>query len=175
LYRKTDNHWNDLGGFVAYREIMKQVSVKYPQLHALDFSDYTIEPQESDGGNMAIILNRQKEIRDMKYVFTPKFKNAGYTIRDCPYPIPDEFDKGSYFRGFYTKNDQLPSILIFHDSFGNSIQPFVKNSFSRSIFIWDKWQYKLNETIVEAEKPNIYITLTLESLLQSLSDNCEYR
>jgi hypothetical protein len=51
----------------------------------------------------------------------------------------------------------------------------MKHSFSRTIFIWDKWQYKLNESIVEAEKPDIYITITLESLLQSLMENCEYK
>jgi len=175
LYLKTDNHWNELGSFTAYREIMNRISAKHPEVKVLNYSDYTISPMEIKGGNMAIILNRQKASKDFKYVFTPRFKSMIHTVAECPYPIPPEFEKENYFRGFYTGDTNLPRILIFHDSFGNNLMAPISNSFSRSIFVWDKWQYKLNEAIVESEKPDIYITLTLESLLQSLADNCEYR
>jgi hypothetical protein len=175
LYLKTDNHWNDLGSFAAYREIVNRISAKHPEVKALKYSDYTINPEEINGGNMAIILNKQEEIKDIKYVFTPRFKNLVNSIPECPYPIPDQFEKENYFRGYYTENTALPRVLIFHDSFGNNLMAPMSNSFSRTIFVWDKWQYKLNEAIVESEKPDIYITLTLESLLQSLADNCEYR
>ncbi len=175
LYRKTDNHWNDLGGFVACREIIKEVSHEFPSVKQLKFSDYSIIHEEAGGGNLASILNKADVMKDDKYVFTPKFESISKPIALCPYTPPDEFDKNDFFHGFYTDNTALPKILIFHDSFGNSIIPFCRNSFSRTIFIWDKWQYKLNEPIVEAEKPDIYVTLALESLLQGLMENCEYK
>ncbi len=175
LYRKNDNHWNDLGAFVAYREIMKQISKSHPGIRTLQFSDFTITPNDAEGGNLAIILNRAKEMRDVTYTFTPKFTSTSSVIQKLPYPVPADFEAENFFHGFQLANEKLPKILIFHDSFGNSIQPFIKESFSRSIFIWDKWQYKLNEPIVEAEKPDIYVTLVLESLLQGLMENCEYK
>lgn len=175
LYLRTDNHWNDLGSFAAYREIMKCISKKHPEVKVFNYSDYSISAEEVNGGNMAIILNKAEEIKDIKYVFTPRFDGLAKTIPECPYPMPEQFEKENYFRGFNTENTRLPRVLIFHDSFANNLMAPIGNSFSHTVFIWDKWQYKLNESIVEAEKPDIYITLTLESLLQSLMENCEYR
>ena len=175
LYKKTDNHWNELGGFVASKEILNEISKKFPSVKSLQFANYSISHQEVGGGNLAGILNMAEVMKDDKYIFTPHFGNNSYVITPCPYPLPDNFEKENYFHGYYTDNKVLPKILIFHDSFGNSIMPYCKNSFSRTIFIWDKWQYKLNEPIVEAETPDIYITLALESLLQGLMENCEFR
>lgn len=175
LYLKTDNHWNEYGSFVAYQEIIRQISKKHPGLKTLKFSDYTINPEDGTGGNLAAILNKSDEIRETNYTFKPRFVEKSQLITTCPYPIPDQFEKENYFHGYYQPDSQLPTVLIFHDSFGNKLMPFMKHSFSRTIFIWDKWQYKLNESIVEAEKPDIYITITLESLLQSLMENCEYK
>jgi len=175
LYWKTDNHWNDLGAFVAYKEIIEQVSKKHTEIKTVHFSDYSITKFEGKGGNLAGILNRAEENTEPNYEFKPRFPTQSITIKECPYPIPGEFEKESYFHGYYTNDTELPKILVFHDSFGNKLMPYMKNSFSRTVFILDKWQYRLNEHIVESEKPDIYITLTLESLLQSLMENCEYK
>lgn len=175
LYLKTDNHWNEYGSFVAYQEILRQISKKHPGLNILKFENYNITPEDGTGGNLAAILNKSDEIRETNYTFKPRFTEKSQTIPDCPYPIPDQFEKENYFHGYSLPGDNLPKVLIFHDSFGNKLMPFMKNSFSRTIFIWDKWQYRLNESIVESEKPDIYITITLESLLGSLMENCEYK
>ena len=121
------------------------------------------------------MLNRAKEMRDVTYTFKPKFISNSSVIQKSPYPAPANFEAENFYHGFQMSNQNFPKILIFHDSFGNNIQPFIKESFSRTTFIWDKWQYKLNEPIVEAEKPDIYVTLVLESLLQGLMENCEYK
>jgi hypothetical protein len=175
LYKKTDNHWNELGGFIASKEIIKEISKKFVSVKSLQSANYTISHQEVGGGNLAGILNMADVMKDDVYIFTPQFESNSHSIAKCPFPIPDNFEKENYFHGYYMDNPALPKVLIFHDSFGNGIMPFFKDSFSRTVFIWDKWQYKLNEPIVEAENPDIYITLTLESLLQGLMENCEYK
>lgn len=174
LYLSTDNHWNDLGAFIAYEEIMRQILKTNPQLKWKHFKDYNIKQEESGPGNLAIILNRQKEMHDTKYVFVPKFPVRSKVIDKCPYPFPEAFEPNDYYHGFYIEdNDDQPKILVIHDSFGNNIQPFIRESFSKSVFIWDKWQYKLNESIVDSEKPDIYITMVIESGLQYVADNCK--
>ena len=173
LYRSTDNHWNELGAFVAFGEIMRQLSKKHPQLKWKHFKDYTIRQEVSGPGNLAVMLNLEKEIHDSKYVFTPKFPFRSRFIDKCPYPKPEDFNPNDYYHGFYIDNSEQPKILLIHDSFGNSIQPFIRESFSKSVFIWDKWQYKLNEDIVKAERPDIFITLVIESGLQYVADNCK--
>jgi alginate O-acetyltransferase complex protein AlgJ len=173
LYRSTDNHWNDLGAFVAYDEIMSQLSKKYPQLKWKHFNDYIIKQVEYDPGNLAVMLNLGKKVHDPKFIFTPKFPVRSRVIEKCPYPTPEAFDPNDYYHGFYIDHYDQPKILLIHDSFGNSIQPFIRESFSKSVFVWDKWQYKLNEAIVESEMPDIYVTLVIESGLQYVADNCK--
>jgi hypothetical protein len=38
----------------------------------------------------------------------------------------------------------------------------VAANFSESVFIWDKWQYKMNEAIFEKEKPEVFIQIVFE-------------
>lgn len=175
LFMATDNHWNEIGAFYAYQAIMTEVTPKHPGLTAYQYSDYNVQPFMRDGGNLAVILNKANEIRDRKYYFNPKYKIRTTMIDGSPFPVPAEFDPKEYFKGYFIRDSKLPKMLMVHDSFGKYVQPFFKDSFSRSIFIWDKWQYKLNEPILEAEKPDVYITLCLESLLQGMADNCEMR
>jgi len=177
LFKKTDNHWNELGSFVAYHSIMKQIVKKHPEIKPLTFSDFEIAPEETGGGNLAFILNMQDKMKDINYSFNPKFSIDVDTIKGNPYPVPSDFDPEAFFHSFYLPDDtnNLPKILFFHDSFTLSLQQYMKYSFSKSVFIWDKWEYKLNEPIVEAENPDIYVTIVLESLLNGLCDHCVYK
>jgi len=170
LYTATDNHWNEYGSFFAYRAIMHQIEMKYPQVETLGFSDFTIQPEERRGGNLAHMINMQDRMMDVKYSFIPLSNKQIETIVSSPYPSPEDFQESEFFKGYYIQNTNLPKLLMIHDSFGKFVIPYFKDNFSRSVFIFDHWQYKLNEEIVEAEQPDIYVSLTLESLLQNLVD-----
>ena len=172
LFTATDNHWNEYGSFFAYRAIMRQIRKNHPEVKMLNLSDFDIKARERPGGNLAHIINMQDRLKDVKYEFIPTYSTPIHQINPSPYPAPPDFFADEYFKGYYMENSNLPKVLIIHDSFGKFIHPYFRDSFSRSVFIWDKWQYKLNEQIVEAEQPDIYISLTLESLLKGLADNC---
>ena len=154
---------------------MSQIKKKHPEVKILSLDDFTIKPKERQGGNLAHLLNMADRLKDVKYEFTPKINMHTTAVYPSPYPSPADFQESDYFKGYFIKNSNLPKILIIHDSFGKFVHPYFKDSFSRSIFIWDKWQYKLNEPIVEAEQPDIYVSITLESLLNALADNCIIR
>ena len=48
------------------------------------------------------------------------------------------------------------------------LYPLLSEEFSRTVRIFDAWQYKLNEDIIEKEKPDIVILLALEANLRNL-------
>jgi hypothetical protein len=175
LFTATDNHWNEIGSFFGYREIMKHIRKKHREISIPDFADFKIRKQDRDGGNLAHMINMHERLRDVKYVFTPVTNKYTTSITPCPYPPPANFQESEFFKGYYRQNSDLPRILIIHDSFGKLVYPYFKDSFSRTVFIWDKWQYKLNEPIVEAEQPDIYLSLTVESLLGAVAENCIMR
>jgi hypothetical protein len=119
----------------------------------------------------------REEMKDVQYTFTLWNPVKTNEITPCPYKAPDDFYVNEFFKGYSMQdgNQNLPRIMMVHDSFGKFIHPYFRDSFSRSVFIWDKWQYKLNEPIIDAEKPDVYISMTLESLLPALANNCEFR
>jgi hypothetical protein len=177
LFMATDNHWNEIGAFVAYQNIASRIARKQPRALVLQASDYTISPKHRNGGNLANILNMREEMKDVQYTFTLWNPVKTNEITPCPYKAPDDFYVNEFFKGYSMQdgNQNLPRIMMVHDSFGKFIHPYFRDSFSRSVFIWDKWQYKLNEPIIDAEKPDVYISMTLESLLPALANNCEFR
>ncbi len=177
LYMPTDNHWNNNGAFIAYREVMRNIRIKFPLAPVYNFDDYQITPEKREGGNLANMLTMQKELTDVKFNYIPKFKSLATSIKTCPYPIPEKFPYPSeYFVGYEMQGiTNIPKVLILSDSFGKLTRDFFKDSFSRTVYIWDEWKYKLNEPIVEYEKPDIYVCMVLESLLKNLSDNCQDR
>ena len=59
-------------------------------------------------------------------------------------------------------------IVIIRDSFGTQIMPFMVESFDESVFIFDAWQYKLNEHIIDAVKPDIVLFLMVETHLEKI-------
>ena len=46
--------------------------------------------------------------------------------------------------------------------------PFLAENFSVTEKIFDKWEYKLNESIVENEKPDVFLMIVLESNLRNI-------
>ena len=45
---------------------------------------------------------------------------------------------------------------------------FLVESFSHTTLIFDAWRYKLNENIVEKEKPNVVIYILWEPKLENI-------
>ena len=90
-----------------------------------------------------------------------EFKKYGFPpTKGFPYPW-------TYEKRYVNKEDTSGlRILVIRDSFGHQIIPFLKESFSESVFIFDAWQYKLNEQIIEVVKPDIVVFLTVETHLE---------
>jgi alginate O-acetyltransferase complex protein AlgJ len=69
------------------------------------------------------------------------------------------------------KNSKQPRLLIISDSFGAALFPFLSENFSRTVKIFDAWQYKLNEDIVNSEKPDAVVLVIDEPILRNFIKN----
>jgi hypothetical protein len=165
LYYKTDNHWNNLGAFTAYEAIIKWLKKDFPNLPDLSIDDFEVKEEIIQGKNTANMLNMVEQFEDIKLVFNQKFSSKAMKVNKVGYPIPEGFPYPWAFETNYeTGVDSLPKILVIHDSFTNALIPFMNQSFNRSVFIFDAWNYKSNEHIVRNEHPDIVLYIVLESL-----------
>jgi alginate O-acetyltransferase complex protein AlgJ len=169
VYFKLDNHWNQLGAFYCAQEFFKRLKVDFPDTKIPSLEDYTITKTEITNGNIVSMLSNIGGYSDIAIKLEPRagfkakdVKAAGYpVIPGFPYPGEYEFDKE-------VPGSSQPRIVIIADSYGKNIFPFIADNFSRSVKIFDAWQYKLNEDVVNAEKPDVVLVIALESNLRSL-------
>ncbi len=172
MYYKLDNHWNKKGAFFAAKEVLNRIGKDIPDIATLSYSNYIVWDTLTRGGNITSMLSNTELFTDTTFELIPKegFKSlasekVGYPIvKGFPYPWEYEFVRE-------IPNSDKPKILIISDSFGGNIFPFISESFSRSVKIFDSWQYKLNEDIVNAEKPDVVLLIVLESNLRSLLEH----
>jgi hypothetical protein len=171
LYFKTDNHWNELGGLIASQALIKTISKDFKNIPVIVFSEFKMDSNVVNGGNLAGMLALSEEMQEMK--ITIKREN-GFDAQQGslhPYKLPENFKEVDYERVFITKNNSLPNILIIRDSFGSFLHQSFSEYFINSVYIFDAWEYKLNEDIVNTEKPDVCLLLVLETGVKALLKN----
>jgi len=172
LYFKTDNHWNNLGAFYGSQYIISNIKQDFPQVQSLDLKDYDTEESSGIGGNLAQMLNMQSNFSEIQLIFNPSFTSNAKMGEKKPYPPTEGFGYPDEFEQVFVNPlaNNLKAIFI-RESYANSQRQFYKESFGKTLLIWDRWQYALNEKILMSERPDIVVIQILESNLTKLLSN----
>jgi len=162
LYYKLDSHWNELGGFIAYREIMDVINSK----------------RENK-------LTKLKYKKNITIGFPKKFKGSLYKrlgvlmkkLENVPY-IDLEENKiikskligsiGAYkakeTRIITTSTLNAPTLLLIRDSFSDAMIRYYAHSFSKIILVHHEYG-DWNTKILKDHKPDIVIFEMVERYL----------
>lgn len=172
LYFKGDTHWTHFGAMVGAAAISKHLQKDFPAVPAVEMSDFDTSHYVEIGGNLASMIDFRQRVAmpvlDFKYKNKDRFRA---NVLES-YPIPKDFAyKDEYEITKETIDENLPKLLCISDSYGGYIEPFLSPLFSRSVFIFDKWEFKLNEPIVENEQANIVLYLFMEGHINNLLEN----
>jgi len=62
---------------------------------------------------------------------------------------------------------------MIRDSFGSTLIPYLNEHFSESVYIFDMWNYCLNEDILFNEKPDIFIQTVVEPFISNIKYNAK--
>ncbi|HBG71627.1 MAG: hypothetical protein A2W93_08290 [Bacteroidetes bacterium GWF2_43_63] len=169
LYSKTDNHWNHLGAFYAVQAVAELIRKDYPAVKPLRLSDYRIVVKKQRGGNIAEMFGMQDELAEDFVSLEPIEPVRAHTADKQNYPVLEGFAyPEEYEVVFETGNDSLPKMLIIRESFAGFAAPYLSESSSKAVFIFDAWQHKFNPEIFESEKPDIYIQFVMEGFLRQM-------
>jgi alginate O-acetyltransferase complex protein AlgJ len=163
LYSRTDTHWNDLGAFFAYEDIMRHLRRTLPGIDQLNRNSLHVHSEENKGtGDLAGFLNMKGLLSDTSIILIP-------TIKFTAEPIPLHADYTSKAEreavGFRVTKADLPVLVMFRDSFASWLIPYLSESFSKSIYIWSR---KFDFSIIAREKPAIVIYEISERYLGNL-------
>ncbi len=169
LYYKLDNHWNDLGAFYAAQQVVLKMKNDFASLAPLKLEDFKLERTVTTNGNINKMFGYLDMFKDDQITLKPLrgFKSEDAELSNYP-PPPHFLYAWDYEKVKRMNGAKLPRLLIISDSFGGAIFPFLAESYSKTVKIWDAWQYKLNEEIVENEKPDAVLLMIDEPILHSL-------
>jgi alginate O-acetyltransferase complex protein AlgJ len=168
IYFKTDNHWNDLGAFVATNAILEKMKLSFPAVTLLDTLNYPIKKSREKDGSIAKMMGMEGQTTDLNYSPTSREfvarKNDQKKYEAIKgFPYPDEYEIS------YQQHDtSLPKVLLIRDSFGKRLMPYLAERCCNMTCIWDAWHYGLNEAIIKDAKPNFVIYLISESQLKNV-------
>lgn len=170
LYQRTDDHWNDLGAYYGYEEIMNRLSQHFSQLKVIPIDDFKISQKETTGG-MARIINAEKEYPEHYIELTYKNQSFAKDGEKTGYPVMLGIsDYDSEIVKINEKGTNLKCLVI-RDSFAMLLIKYFQEHFKKLVYYHDGWLYRLREDIVENEKPDIILNIVLETEIRKLIEN----
>lgn len=168
VFYPTDNHWNALGAYWAYRAITDRMQHDFPKIHPLKEDGFRIVSERGKGGNLATMIGLYEflhETYQKTYIRHPRSvigNKAGYPSPKG-FSYPDEYELVRL-----NPDTSLPRIVVIRDSFFTALLPYMSENFSKSVYIFDNWKYERQEEIVKMEKPDIVLLEILESNLSQI-------
>lgn len=119
LYLKRDSHWNQKGALIAYNSILDAIDYEHDHLRSLK----AIRTKEEIGDlNKMIYPVTAKPEWNYQYQYKENYKYITDTKSVEDAWIETENSKGN------------GKLLMFRDSFGNTLLPFMANTFQKSYF-----------------------------------------
>ncbi|MBX9570436.1 MAG: hypothetical protein K2X77_16180 [Candidatus Obscuribacterales bacterium] len=157
LYFKTDTHWNELGAFIADRYIASLLSASIPGIQPIAFSGAKISKETFSAGDCTKLMGLFGWVKES----APLVKLADKNVKPA-------FSKGT---GYATeistfsqavKKGQGLRAVVFHDSFGEQIKPYLSAHFSRAAYQLRQADLAVDLDLVAAENPDLVIQEVVE-------------
>ena len=147
--------------------------VKDPRLIPKPLTDYRSIASMRDGGDLAAMLGIERDIKEpydrLEPLFTPCSQNEplpnfmNHDWKPFPEPVASDCPSGDL------------RLVMFHDSFGERLRPYLSEHFKRSVYIWqNNLDGDLFKAIVLKEKPDIVIEEIVERMISYMKCGPEY-
>jgi hypothetical protein len=160
VYHRTDTHWNDVGAYRAYREILEAAKRQLPSLRKADPVRVRRRARLSPGLGLvqSVGLERvyREEVVELRPI-EPRSRVASEYRRAYP-----ELVRTQRPFAFEVADPDLPRAIVFRDSFANALIPFLSEHFARTLYIWSP---DVDPDLVEAERPDVVIQEISERFL----------
>ncbi len=157
VYHRTDTHWNDLGAYLAYEQILARLE---NERWSLEPAPVRFERREQKGLGLVRLVGLSESFPEEMLVLELEARQAKLSRQ---------------FRGEYTERvtrqlpvsferpgSNLPRAVMFRDSFANTLIPYLSENFSRILYVWDM---NIRPRVIERERPDYVIQQITERML----------
>lgn len=149
IYHRTDTHWNDLGAYVAYAQIVSALADSIQTLGPRPRTMFTATHVQRDGLDLARMMRLSGVLEEDDIRLRARTRSAR-TVEPLK-PNPHGIDARLVTE---VDDDSRPRAVIFRDSFGSALIPFLSEHFSRAVYLW---QYNVDPEVIARERPQVVI------------------
>lgn len=169
LYHQTDTHWNQLGAAFGVQEIIDRIRFEFPAVPRFSLGDYEVVVEEdSFEGNLAARLRVYGETYSENFLRLERRQGEGAArLGDAVAPIDLRVhSREDLVVEFATGHADLPTAIVFHDSFGFAAMEMLAEHFESVQFV--NFRGLLDYELIEEERPDLVLSLIVElRLLES--------
>jgi hypothetical protein len=149
VYHRTDTHWNDRGAFAASQAIWRMLAPRFGS-PVRGRGAFTARAVTVPGLDLAGMLGVSAAVTERELRLVPRVPLRARIVEPA-HPDPRLMEAR-----IVTEQDApaLPRAVVFRDSFGSGVIPFLSEHFSRALYLW---QYNVDPDVVLAERPQVVI------------------
>jgi hypothetical protein len=149
IYHRTDTHWNDRGAFIGYQHIVDALAEDVPALRSPARSAFEAREVRSAGLDLAGMLGLTGVLDEDDLVLVRRRPGIARIIEP---PQPNH--RLMHPRIVTEAPNGGPRAVVFMDSFGAGLVPFLSEDFSRVVYLW---QNNMDPQVVLQERPQVVI------------------
>ena len=161
VYSQTDTHWNEMGAFVAYKQLIEAVRGLGLRARSLARGRLVVTAAAFSGDLGTKMRPQQESMEIYARVTKPEAEYA--------------YDNRVRFTGrrvdYICKTAPPTTCLIYGDSFAGHLLPFVAESFGRTIFCQVP---NLDFEVLEKERPDVAVGVLNERFMMKLPYDTTY-
>lgn len=155
VYFRQDSHWTEAGGRVAYSELAKELRAVLPGWEPLADGGYAVQPAEV-WTDLRLFVPTARRFADT----APSYSATARTVQPHPDPpfaasLPKECRSPRMPPVVYTCEDAPgPPVVVFRDSFGEGVWPFVAADFRRATVVVSD---SLEPAVLDDQRPAVVV------------------
>jgi hypothetical protein len=149
VYHRTDTHWNDRGAFAASQALVRMLAPRLT-VPARGRDAFAARAVAVPGLDLAGMLGIADGLTEEDLRLVPRVPPRARIVE------PARPDARLMDARIVTEQEapRRPRAVVFRDSFGSAMIPFLSEEFSRAVYLW---QYNVDPDVVLADRPDIVI------------------
>jgi alginate O-acetyltransferase complex protein AlgJ len=149
IYHRTDTHWNDRGAFIGYQQIVRALATDVPGLRPLARELFEPRTVRSPGLDLAGMLGLTRVLAEEDLLLVPRRPAVARIVE------PSRPNRRLMHARVVTEAPtRAPRAVVFMDSFGAGLIPFLSEEFSRVVYLW---QTNLDPVVVRNERADVVV------------------
>lgn len=164
LYYHLDSHWADYGAYLAYTQLFEHISQDFPEAAPRPITDFKWTADYYTSADAMLYLGiTQAKVKEYGYYREFDFEDPG-KITSVPRYRGMQLiynDLTTFEKTFYTKREELPSCVVYRDSYCAAIYDLIPERMNKTHYM-GMWGYGWNNAVMQNEKPDYVIYITSE-------------